>query len=401
MRKFLLIGVSLLLIAGCVREKRRALSAEPGRESAVAAPAAEAKEEAGARHEQSIRAGVAFLLRTQKKNGAWGDPLPERPADIYTGGVNSFHAFGNASSALCCMALLAQPSEARLDAALLKGYRFLCDAPDAVRINGDTFYNIWAHAYMIEALSRGLQDKRLEAFWPEMRKRAHFEIGRLFKIQSLDGGFGYYDFGWVLAHPTGEISTPMSSTAALVGLRAAKDAGLEIPEKGLRLALEFLNRMRLPNGAYLYATEHQYAPTNPAVKVRGSLGRSQGGNCALGEWGQYVDRSWIEKGFETFIREHIFIDIGRCRQYPHEAWYATAPYYYYFGHYYASRNLFLIGDSVRRLRAQWLADTIAASQFDDGSFWDYPLFGYTKAYGTGYGVLIMSNCRQVLAAADQ
>lgn len=401
MQKFLLIGACALLIAGCVREKHHAISAGPGRERAVAASGVGASEEAGARHERSIRAGVAFLLRTQKKNGAWGDPLPERPADIYTGGVNSFHAFGNASSALCCMALLAQPAETAVDTALFKGYRYLCDAPDAVRINGDTFYNIWAHAYMIEALSRGLLNERLKSLWPDMRTRANYEISRLFKIQSLDGGFGYYDFGWVLAHPTGEISTPMSATAALVGLRAAKEAGLEIPQKGLHLAIEFLNRMRLPNGAYLYATEHQYAPTNPAVKVRGSLGRSQGGNCALGEWGKHVTRDWIEKGFETFIREHVFIDIGRCRQYPHEAWYATAPYYYYFGHYYASRNLFLMGEDVRQQRAQWLADTIAASQFDDGSFWDYPLFGYTKAYGTGYGVLIMSNCRQVLGAAGQ
>lgn len=400
MKKLILAFAALLLASGCVHERRR-----PAPETAREKPAPIVNAGSAKTHATSLEArlqsALDFLLRTQKKDGGWGSPLPERPADIYTGGVNSFHAFGNASSALCCMALQAQPSEPELDAALFKGFRYLCDAPDTVRINGDTFYNVWAHGYMIEALSRGLQDKRLETLWPAMRKRAEFEIGRLFKIQSLDGGFGYYDFGWVLAHPTGEISTPMSSTAALVGLRAAKDAGLAIPEKGLKAALGFLNRMRLPNGAYLYATEHQYYPINQAVMVRGSLGRSQGGNCALGEWGEAVSKEWIERSLETFEREHVFIEIGRCRQYPHEAWYATAPYYYYFGHYYASRNLFLLDAAPAKKYARWLADTVARTQVEDGSFWDYPLFGYTKAYGTGYGVLILSNCQRVIADSGQ
>ena len=400
MKKLMVALGVVLLVAGCVHERRRPAQ-DPAREQPAPSACAGRAQPQAVSLDARLRSALSFLLKTQKKDGGWGSPLPERPADIYTGGVNSFHAFGNASSALCCMALLAQPSDPDLDAAMLKGYRYLCDAPDAVRISGDTFYNVWAHGYMIEALSRGLQDKRLETLWPAMRKRAEFEIRRLFKIQSLDGGFGYYDFGWVLAHPTGEISTPMSSTAALVGLRAAKDAGLAIPEKGLKAALGFLNRMRLPNGAYLYATEHQYYPINQAVMVRGSLGRSQGGNCALGEWGEAVSKEWIERALETFEREHVFIEIGRCRQYPHEAWYATAPYYYYFGHYYASRNLFLLDQGPALKFARWMADTVGKTQVEDGSFWDYPLFGYTKAYGTGYGVLILSNCRKVIAGAGR
>lgn len=401
MKKLALFSVCILLACGCVRGRR------PVGEGATSAQGQTAHQGSGGpagrgqgafAHADSITRGVEFLLNSQRKDGAWGEPLPTRPYDIYIGGANSLHAFGNASSALCCMALLAQPSSERLDGALLRGYRYLCDAPDAVRINGDTFYNVWAHAYMIEALARGLADARLSTLHGAMRSRADFEIARLFKIQSLDGGFGYYDFGWALQHPTGEISTPMSASAVLVGLRAAQDAGLAIPEKGLRLAIEYLNRMRLPNGAYLYSTGHQFHPVNPAVKVRGSLGRSQAGNCGLGEWGKHVSPAWIERGLETFRREHIFIEIGRCRQFPHEAWYATAPYYYYFGHYYASRNLFLVGAEAAREYARWMADVIAKTQFDDGSFWDYPLYGYTKAYGTGFGVLIMSNCRRVLEA---
>jgi hypothetical protein len=188
----------------------------------------------------------------------------------------------------------------------------------------------------------------------------------------------------------------MSTSAALVGLKAAKDAGIEIPAHPLKCALDCLERMHLPNGAFLYSTEHKNRPVNRACMIRGSLGRSQGGNCALREWDRLLTANDIEQGFKNFFREHIFIEIGRCRQYPHEAWYATAPYYYYFGHYYASRNLDLLKPEVRLQNAAKLAKCVALSQFDDGSFWDYPLFGYTKAYGTGYGVLIMSNCRKHL-----
>lgn len=403
MKKLPLVIVGLLLVSGCVREPRRHAPGDARTDATVREAGAGEPDPVpagGWKYEAQLQRALKFLLETQNANGSWGSPLPERPGDIYTGGTNSFHAFGNASSALCCMALLAQPSDAGVDTAMLKGYRYLVDAPDAVRVSGDTFYNVWAQAYMLEALSRGLMDKRLEKIWPEMRKRAEFEMTRLFKIQSLDGGFGYYDFGWVLAHPTGEISTTMSATAALVGLRAAKDAGLEIPAKELKCALEYLDRMRLPNGAYLYSTDHTYYPVNRACGIRGSLGRSQGGNCALAEWGKSVTPELIEKGFKNFVDQHMFIEIGRCRQYPHEAWYATAPYYYYFGHYYASRNLAQLKPELQQHYAHWLADTVALTQFDDGSFWDYPLFGYTKSYGTGYGVLILSNCRKMIRSVS-
>ncbi|MBV6517128.1 MAG: hypothetical protein HPKKFMNG_02840 [Planctomycetes bacterium] len=375
------------------REGKSATDAEPLHATAAA------DAQGPWRHEASIERGVAFLLQHQNNDGSFGAALPERPADIYTGGVNSFHAFGNASSALCCMALLAQTSGPGIDEALKRGYRFLVSAPNAARVRGDTFYNTWAQAYMLEALARGLADTRLESLHGAMRERARLEMERLFKLQSLDGGFGYYDFGWNLVRPTGNISTPMTTSAALVALRAASDAGFDVPRHEVTCALDYMERMRVPNGAFLYSTGHKYRPLGDASMIRGSLGRSQAGNCALAEWDRTLTPKDLHRGMETFFREHVFIEIGRCRQYPHEAWYATAPYYYYFGHYYAARNLAMLPPAARAEMATRLADTVARTQFDDGSFWDYPLFGYTKAYGTGFGVLIMSHCRAQLQPA--
>ena len=32
-------------------------------------------------------------------------------------------------------------------------------------------------------------------------------------------------------------------------------------------------------------------------------------------------------------------------------------------------------------------------QARDGSWWDYQLYGYHKAYGTGYALLVLAKCR--------
>jgi hypothetical protein len=49
---------------------------------------------------------------------------------------------------------------------------------------------------------------------------------------------------------------------------------------------------------------------------------------------------------------------------------------------------------IRPRYSDTLADLVVKGQYNDGSFWDYPLYGYTKAYGTGYGILILSNLKK-------
>ncbi|MFH1422474.1 MAG: hypothetical protein ABIH42_07165 [Planctomycetota bacterium] len=348
-----------------------------------------------ASYQASLDRGVKWILDNQHKDGSWGHFLPERPGDIYYGGVNSLKAFGTASSALCCMALLMQPPSETIDTSLKKGYQYLVSAPENRRINGDTFYNVWTHCYMIQALTRGLGDERLKEMCTEIKKRTEMEIEGLFRLQSPNGGFGYYDFNQNTYHPSGYHATSFVTATALVAMHEARSAGFDIPDNRVNLALKYLLSQRYPNGSYSYSTGLQRYPQLSVNHIRGSLGRSQACNNGLIAWGRISEKD-IVKGFNDFIEQHGFLEIGRCRQYPHEAWYAIAPYYYYYGHYYASRNLAELPEDCRTAFAEKLADLIILTQFDDGSFWDYPLFGYTKAYGTGFGVLIMSNCRKHL-----
>ena len=97
----------------------------------------------------------------------------------------------------------------------------------------------------------------------------------------------------------------------------------------------------------------QVSPPHPANKLRGSIGRTQSCNFAL--WTVGVEEDRREAGpratSTSFFAEHKFIEMGRKRHYPHESWYPTAPYYYYFGHYYAARLLEKLGDGARRSTA--------------------------------------------------
>ena len=99
-------------------------------------------------------------------------------------------------------------------------------------------------------------------------------------------------------------------------------------------------------------------------------------------------------GLDQFFDEHEFIEMGRKRQMPHEAWYQTAPYYYYFGHYYAARlveKLEKLED--RRAYGAKLAEVgILGKQDADGSWWDFAMWDYHKPYGTAFAIMTLLRC---------
>jgi hypothetical protein len=72
---------------------------------------------------------------------------------------------------------------------------------------------------------------------------------------------------------------------------------------------------------------------------------------------------------------------------PHEAYYRNSGYYYFFGHYYCARVLQLCPPGDRRDElVRWLAEQMFIDQNRDGSWFDYPLYGYGFAYATGFAM---------------
>ena len=341
--------------------------------------------------------GVHFLVETQNSDGSWGTFESARPGEIYLDNLSSHRAFKQATSALCLLALQKPAhTDTNAAAALDKGLHYVLNERFAGRASGSTFYDTWAHTYLVQALSRLHEDVRLADRRSQIRELLERELQLLHERQSADGGWAYYDFGYAAATPTGNMSTSFNTAAALVAMHEASAAHCNVNLQIIHDALACLERLRLPSGAYVYGT---YAQLNPAAgynKVKGSLGRSQSCNLALWLYKRDISQQQLLEGLANLRNEHHFIEIGKGRPYPHEAWYSTAGYYFMFGHYYAARIIRELEDPAQREDyRQWMLSTMTRLQDPDGSWFDFPLYGYHKAYGTAFGLLALQACDAV------
>ena len=373
-----------------------------GAASVAAAPRAEKQTVASTRpvenaatkpvsaYADSIRRGVEYLVSTQQPDGSWGTGLETRGYEVYNSVPGTQQAMRVATTALCVMAL----REAGEKTAHDKGLKCLVENGEARRDHGMLLYNIWAHIYALQALSIELQLPPEQQAIPadRIRKAAEWQLDRMKRYEVYLGGWNYYDFDSQTQQPSME-ATSFGTAAGLIALWEAKRAGLDVPEKLQGRAFRRLEEMRLPNGAYLYSGELRYVPRHPANMVRGSVGRTQACNDALWLFGsKKVAESEVRDGLEMFFREHDYIDMGRKRQYPHESWYKTAPYYYYFGHYYTARLIERLGPEAKEKYGAKLADTIVPHQEPDGSWWDYAMWDFHKPYGTAFSIMTLLRC---------
>ena len=338
---------------------------------------------------ESIRRGVDFLVKNQNPDGSWGKATETRGFEVFNRVPGTHDGMRVATTALCVMALREVGEKDAHD----RGVRHLVEHYEARRDDGLLLYNVWAHKYGLLALSIELQKTSDPDLKAKIRKAAEYQLDRLVRYEVYLGGWNYYDFDAKTQRPSME-ATSFGTAAGLVALWEAKRAGIDVPPGLIGRATRRLEEMRLPTGAYLYAGDMRYTPRHGANKMRGSLGRTQSCNYALSLWGsKKVDEAKIRDGLDAFFKEHEFIEMGRQRQYPHEAWYSTAPYYYYFGHYYTALLLERLGEQAKQEYGQKLADVVVPHQEADGSWWDYAMWGYHKPYGTAFAVMTLLRCQ--------
>ncbi len=367
--------------------------------SAVAAPAtqpatlpATQPTERRSSIEASIRDGVKFLVSSQNKDGSWGTGRETRGFEVLAKVPGSLKSFQVATSALCVMALREAMTAHDFPGAReahRKGLEFLVNNADIRRDDGALIYNTWAHTYGLQCLAvemRHSDDARI-------KKAAELHLKRLTGYQTVSGGWNYYDF--VAQTQTPSMGpTSFGTAAGLVALYEAKQSGIELPKNLVERSVKRLEEMKLPNHAYLYSHDLKYRPRMAANLPKGSVGRTQSGNYALWIWnaGDITPKAAGES-LDFFIKEHAYIQMGQKRQFPHESWYQTAPYYYYFGHYYAAKLVEKLGPEARKTHGAKVADVgILPYQLKDGSWWDFAMWDFHKPYGTAYAVMTLLRC---------
>ena len=335
--------------------------------------------------DRAIARGVKFLEKDQQPDGSWGTGRETHGTEVYSMVPGSLASFRIGASSLCVMALRQAGERKAHD----KGLEYLLNVPDAKRDTGDLMYNTWAHIYLLQAMAEEMPTNTD----PRLRTVARREIEDLVRYATYTGGWNYYDFEAHTQH--GSLGpTSFGTAAGLVALYQAKRAGLQIPEKLAAQSVRRLEEMRLPNGVYLYGADYKYVPRLPANQPRGGVGRVQPANYALALWGwDKLDKDNIRQGLDLFVKNHAFLDMGRKRPIPHESWYQTAGYYYYFDHYYASRLFELLDKSDKAKYAPSVIAGVLPHQEPDGSWWDFPMWDFHKPYGTAFAIMTLMNCK--------
>jgi hypothetical protein len=332
--------------------------------------------------EEAIAQGRDFLVRSQNADGSWGTGRDTSGFDVMADVPGSHDAFRVGATALAVMAL----RELGERAASSKGLAYL-EAYDGLRrANRLELYNVWGHTYALQALARAHREDRR----PDLRAAAERHLARLQMYETFAGGWNYYDFNYGTRTPSME-PTSFGTAAGLVALHEARAAGIDVPEPLIKRALARLKECRQPDGSFLYGSDLRFMPQHLANRRNGSLGRTQSGHDALALWGvEGIGAAQIREGLDAFVRDHRFLEMGRKRQYPHEAWYFTSGYYYYFGHFHAARLVERLGDAAYK---PVLAGFILPHQEPDGSWWDYRMWDYHKPYGTALALMALVRCR--------
>jgi hypothetical protein len=340
----------------------------------------------------AIEHGITFLLNRQNKDGSWGTPKQTKDLNIYAPGPGSHLAFRSAITAMCVKALIdCGPTEHTLPA-LGKAETWLFEnLPKLRRADGTAIYNVWGHIYSIEAFATMLARPGTdEAKKTRIKEAIAIQIDLLQRYESVDGGWGYYDMRYQTKKPSSS-SISFVNAAGLVALKAAQNAGAKIPDKLAQRALDAIQRQRKPDNTYTYGEYLKMKPMRGINRAGGSLGRSQACNIALKMWGdETITSEVLDQWLDRLFSRNGWLDIGRKRPVPHEAWFQVAGYFYYFGHYYAGHCIAALDDETAAPHKDHMAATLLSLQEKDGSWWDFPFYDYHQQYGTAFVLQTLS-----------
>lgn len=352
-------------------------------------------EVAAAEIDAAVARGRGFLVAAQNLDGSFGSPERTKGLNIMAG-VGSHFGFRAATTALAVQGLIEEDDDSpAVAAAIDRGERWLLgNLADVRRDDPTMIYNVWAHAYGIQALV-AMHGRR-----PDDAARRERIVGlirvqfdKLARYESAQGGWGYYDFTAGTQRPASS-STSFVNAAVLVAFHDAKTIGVAPPEKLVRRGVEATEAQMLPDFSYLYGSYLRWQPRRPVNRPGGSLGRSQACNLALRLWDdERITDAVLEEWLDRLIVRNGWLELGRKRPIPHESFFQVAGYFYYFGHYYAARVLDVLPAEVAAGYRGNLARIILDVQDADGSWWDYPLYDYHQPYGTGYALMTLHRCR--------
>ena len=344
--------------------------------------------------QRSLDKGCDFLLERQNPDGSWGSARQTKGLNIFAPVPGSHRAFRLAVTALSISALLEiKKEDQNYSKCIRKAEKYLLEKlPQLRRASPMALYNVWSHSYGLQALHRMHELSSTSQRKAEIEDVMVQQIKMLQTYESIDGGWGYYDFNAQTKQPSGSSISFVNATG-LVALKDAQSSGVEVPEKLVSRALSAIKRQRLPDHSYLYGEYLKYRPRSGINRPAGSLGRSHACNYALQIWGEESVTDDVHKlCLDRLIKRNGWLDVARKRPIPHESWFAVAGYFFYYGHLYAAFCVDNLSPKERPKYQKSLAKILVPLQEKDGSWWDFPFYDYHQQYGTAMALLSLKRC---------
>ncbi len=341
---------------------------------------------------EALEKGVDWLAAHQFPDGGWGSHESARVYKILCDVPGSHRAFRVATSALCVIALEESPYKppaARKAAS--RGIDYLLGHYGVKRPNGMEHYNVWSFGFTLHCFGDWLLHHPRDPRNPALRKAASELVKKLEIYQCTDGGWGYLSLKGIPTYHPSDTSMSFTTATALVGLARARAAGVEVPDQVVKKALALMERCRTPEGSFLYGYYLRYRLTHGINSPKGSACRTPACQYSMMLFGRKFSlEERIEALENLLIRFPRFQKIAVRNPVPHQSWYAISGYFYLYGHAYAAWLMDTLPGKVRARFRRLLYEGTMYCRQPDGSFWDYPLYGYHKPYGTAFAVIALS-----------
>lgn len=327
----------------------------------LAAPAQpkEAKELINKEAEKAIDAALGYLAKEQHDDGSFGTAQ-------YTGEVGITSLGG--------LALLSRKRGVKdedFDKAVDKAVRFVLKQEDKdtagffhnrqAAVHGPMYGHGFAMLFLADAHAAS-KDKKLQKEIKDALERA---VKLLLNSQSREGGWRY--------QPRSADADISVTACQVLGLRAARDLGIDVPKANLDKAIDYIKRCQDPNsGGYRYQSfggAPGFARTSAGLASLNRLGVKDGDAVKKGM--DYVQKQKGIKAFEWEI-------------------------HYSYGHYYAAKTMWYAGDREWQAWYPAARDELLKSRKDD--HFVAPKMKICAHYDTAVALIVLQMPHQQLAS---
>jgi hypothetical protein len=341
----------------------------------------------------TIERGLRFLARTQNADGSWTSTAGKKINDHYKPfdrGQNVSHVGVTSLAILAYLAGGHLPGRGPYGRVVDRALTFVLEQAQPSGMIEGNGTRMYSHAFATLALAEvyGMTQR------PRVRAALEDSIEFTVRVQNATGGWRYVPFS---------TDSDMSVTVCqVVALRAARNVGLKVPQATIDRALKYVIESAYtspgePRGGFRYQPED-------ITWNRDSYSLAAAGLTTLFQAGLYDDVQ-----IARYVREHkvkrnppprIADTVAYMkRQYEGVAHDSPDHFFYWYGTYYATQAMYLVGSTHPKEWASWyraVRDHIVRRQRRlrdretglEESHWESNIDG-THAYATASALLIL------------